>query len=440
MAAPAPPTPAPRRRNPWWIPPFLGRVPGAVGAAELRLLGLVSLGLGFDSYDNALMNSTLSRVADQLGIALDHVGYYTAAVRLAGILAFLVVPFADRLGRRRVFLASILVMAVGYVGTALARTPAWYVAAQILTRASMLTLASMCNVFVTEEMPAGHRAWAMGTMIAVAGLGYALGMLLFAVIDALPFGWRSLYALGLVPLLLLPWLRRSLPETARFRAHREARAEDGGELGGWLGPVLELASREPRRTAAVGAAGLLAAIGGIPAFVYMIFLIERVHGWPPWAFSALFIGGGLVGIAGNAVAGRLADGFGRRWVGCIAFLLFPLTVAALYNGPGWVVVLGWIGLVACGTAGDVVVRVLATELFPTSSRGSAAGWLTLLQSLGWGTGLLVMGVVEVDVARLGLVVPAVASLCALAGVTLLALPETRSLELEAISGDHPRRP
>jgi hypothetical protein len=113
-------------------------------------------------------------------------------------------------------------------------------------------------------------------------------------------------------------------------------------------------------------------------------------------------------------------------------------VTALYNGPGWVLVLAWICMVALGTAGDVVVRVFATELFPTSSRGSAAGWLTLLQSLGWGSGLLVMGIADVDVSRLGLVVPAVASLCALAGLSLLALPETRSLELEEISADHRR--
>lgn len=438
MAAPAPSSPAPRRRNPWWIPPFLGRVPDAVGAPALRLLGLISLGLAFDSYDNALMNSTISRVADELGIELGHVGYYTAAVRTAGVVAFLVVPFADRLGRRRVFLGSLLGMAAGYAATALAQTPAWYVVAQIATRASMLTMASMCNVFVTEEMPAGHRAWAMGTMIAVSGIGYAVGMLLFASVEALPFGWRALYALGVVPLLLLPWLRRNLPETERFRAHREARVADGGALGGWLGPVAELARREPRRAAAVGAAGLLAAVGGIAAFVYMIFLIERVHGWPPWAFSALFIGGGLIGIAGNAVAGRLADRVGRRWVGCGAYLLLPLAVTALYNGPGWVLVLAWICMVALGTAGDVVVRVFATELFPTSSRGSAAGWLTLLQSLGWGSGLLVMGIADVDVSRLGLVVPAVASLCALAGLSLLALPETRSLELEEISADHRR--
>jgi putative MFS transporter len=433
VSAPAPDAAAPRRGNPWWIPPFLGRVPDAVQAPALRLLGIISFGLAFDSYDNALMNATISRVAEDLGIELRQVGYYTAVVRSAGVLAFLVVPFADRLGRRRVFLASLIGMAAGYAATGLAQTPIQFVLAQLLTRGSMLTMVSMCNVFVTEEMPAAHRAWAMGTMIAVSGIGYALGMLLFAGVDSLPFGWRALYAVGAVPLLVLPWLRRNLTETRRFEAHRDARVADGAALGGWLRPVVELAKSQPRRAAAVGAAGLLAAVGGIAAFQYMIFLLERVHGWQPWAFSVLFIGGGAVGIAGNAVAGRLADKFGRRVVGCVSYLLLPLAVTALYNGPGWMVVLAWIGMVVFGTAGDVVVRVLATELFPTASRGSAAGWLTLLQSVGWATGLLLIGLADVDVERLGLVVPGVSVLCALGGLALLTLPETRSMELEAIS-------
>jgi MFS family permease len=404
-----------------------------VSPAALRLLGIISLGLAFDSYDNGLMNSTISRVADDLGIEIGHVGYYTAAVRAAGVLAFLVVPFADRLGRRRVFLGSLFGMAAGYIATALAQTPLQFVLAQLVSRASMLVMASVCNVFVTEEMPAGHRAWAMGTMIALSGIGYALGMLLFAGVDALPFGWRTLYGVGLVPLLALPWLRRNLTETRRFQAHRDAHAAAGTALTGWLGPVLELARSQPRRAAVIGAAGLCAAIGGIPAFVYMIFLIEKVHGWPPWAFSALFIGGGAIGIAGNAVAGKLADRIGRRRVGSVSYLLLPLAVAALYNGPGWALVPAWVGVVLFGTAGDVVVRVLATELFPTSSRASAAGWLMLLQSIGFATGLLLVGLADVGVSQLGLVVPGIAALCALGGLVLLLLPETRSLELEEIS-------
>jgi len=38
-------------------------------------------------------------------------------------------------------------------------------------------------------------------------------------------GWRGLYLVGLGPLLLLVYWRRSLPETARFEAHRQLNAD-----------------------------------------------------------------------------------------------------------------------------------------------------------------------------------------------------------------------
>jgi MFS family permease len=437
VATPEPLLPVARRANPWWIPPFLGRVPRAIDAHALRVLGFVSIGLAFDSYDNSLINSTISRVADQLGMPMDRVGFYTAAIRVAGLVAFLAVPFADRLGRRRVFLASLIGMSAGYLATALAQTPVQWVLAQIATRSAMLVAYSVGAVIVSEEMPAAHRGWALGTIVAVSGFGYALGMVLFAFVNELPGGWRALYALGMLPLAVLPWLRRELAETRRFREHRRS-SNPGSVAGGWrawLAPVAALARRHPRRAAAVGSAGLFAAMGGIGIFQFMVFLIERVHGWAPWQFSVMVIGGGIFGIVGNAIAGRLADKIGRRVVGGVAYLMLPLAAAAFYNGPGWSLPLAWIGIVAFGTAGDVIVRVLATELFPTSHRSTAVGWLTLLQSTGWGVGLLLIGLADVQVEDIGRVVPAASCLCILASLALLAVPETRSLELEAISGE-----
>ena len=44
--------PTPRAlRNPWWIPPFLGRVPVGIEERHLRVLGIVALALLFESYD-----------------------------------------------------------------------------------------------------------------------------------------------------------------------------------------------------------------------------------------------------------------------------------------------------------------------------------------------------------------------------------------------------
>ena len=86
----------PARENPWWIPPFLGGVPD-VEPRLVRLLGLVSLALFFEQYDNSMLTSALKYIADDLGMAEDQLGWFLALVRLGAVPAFLIVPFADAL-------------------------------------------------------------------------------------------------------------------------------------------------------------------------------------------------------------------------------------------------------------------------------------------------------------------------------------------------------
>ena len=56
--------------NPWWIPPFLGGVPD-VEPRLVSLLGLVSLALFFEQYDNSMLTSALKFIADDLGMPED---------------------------------------------------------------------------------------------------------------------------------------------------------------------------------------------------------------------------------------------------------------------------------------------------------------------------------------------------------------------------------
>src|SRR5581483_7096753 len=152
----APLTPAARERagrprwpNPWWIPPFLGRVP-AIEPHLVRLLGLVALALFFEQYDQSMLTSALKYIATDLGMTESELGGYLGLIRLGALPAFLVVPFADRIGRRRVFLLSVLGISVGTCLTAFTRTAAEFVAAQMATRTFVLTGAAAAFVIVTE--------------------------------------------------------------------------------------------------------------------------------------------------------------------------------------------------------------------------------------------------------------------------------------------------
>ncbi len=432
-------TPA-RLRNPWWLPPFLGRVPAGLPRESLSLLGLLAFGLSFEQYDLSLINSAIKQVSDDLGIAVEDIGYVTGAARLGGLLTFVLVPLADRLGRRRVFLAALVGMSLCTLATALVRSPVQYAAIQFLSRGFMLTSSVLAVVILVEEFPAAHRGWGLGALVAVAAWGYGLGTAVYAAVDSLPWGWRTLYGFGVVPALMLPLFRSRLRETARFAEQQAAEAAshargDAAAGGGWLlGPVAALARRHPRRVLAVGLTGLLGATGSVGVFQYLSPFVQTEHGWEPWRYSAMVLGGGLLGILGNVVAGRLADRHGRRRIGLVAYGLYPLGVAAFYLGPSDGLLAAWVFIVFFGTAGDVVTRAIASELFPTSHRSTAMGLLVLLQTLGWSVGLALVSVGAGEGGELARMVCLLSVLVAGGGLAFLLVPETGRRELEDVSG------
>jgi MFS family permease len=416
-------------KRPWWLLHVFGRVP-PVEPRLIQLLGLVSLALFFESYDLSMGTSALTHIADDLGIAERDLGGTLGLIRLGAVPAFVLAPLADRLGRRRVFLACIVGGSLLTCATAFVRTTAEFVAVQMLARTALVTGSVVAVVVVTEEFPAAFRGWAIGTMGALSACGHGLGALLFAVIEHLPYRWRFLYLVGIVPLLL--WSRfRAIRETQRFLDHGGSR--DGGGWRGWLAPLVALARTHPSRAVAMGLVGLLFGAGEVAAFQFTSYHALTAYGWSPAEYSAMVLAGGGVGIVGNVVAGRLGDRIGRRRVGATFLAIFPAFVALFYLGPAWVLPIAFAGFVFCDTAGGVIVRALSTELFPTSHRGTSAGWVSLVVTLGWAMGLGLVGLGTEHAGDIAHLTSRLSCTVLAAGALLLVLPETHRRELEALS-------
>ena len=430
--APAPSggAPPPAGRNPWYLRAFFG--PEPLPPAALQTLWLVALGLFFENYDIGLISAALPQIAEDLGIQAETSGYYLSVIRMGGIGTFFLVAFADRLGRRRVFLASLVGMSIGTFGTALTQTPLQFAILQMATRVAMLTAAALAIVILAEELPPDRRGAGLGFLTVLGGTGIGLGAGLYAAVDVLPFGWRALYAVGLVPVFLLPMFRRSLRETRHFEALGRQSVSLSGALRDWLVPLRELMRTHPGRVLAVGGAGLLSAAGSIGFFQYTSFFLQRVHGWTPGRYALLLVGGGIIALMGTVLGGRGSDRFGRRVVGGAVLLLAPVFVAGFYLGPESTLVLTWGFAALCIAAGDLVIRTVSTELFPTSHRSTAGGWLIFVMTLGWSLGLLGVGVYTDDLEQLAPAIAGVSVAVALAAVCLLFIPETRSRELAGL--------
>jgi len=64
------------------------------------------------------------------------------------------------------------------------------------------------------------RGWAVGYLGALTAVGYGLAAGVFAFVNIIPYGWRGLFAIALVPLALIIPLRRALPESQRFEREK----------------------------------------------------------------------------------------------------------------------------------------------------------------------------------------------------------------------------
>jgi len=429
-----PPRAAPAARNPWWIPPFLGRVPATVAERDVRLIGAISLAACFENFDQALLTQAVKHIAADFAIAESELGSLLGWVRIGAVPAILLIPFADRIGRRRAFLAAVLGMSCATVLAAFAPTARVFVGLQMVSRTFMVITSAIAYVIATEEMVARHRGWAIGIIGAVGTFGVGLSALLFAGIDWLPYGWRAMYALGVLPLLLMPMLRRRVTETQRFRRQASERARLGLPAGeGWWRPLLSLARAYPGRTLGVALIGAGQAGSGAVAYNFSAYFVQVGHGWAPGQYSLMLLAAGTIGIVGHPLAGRMADARGRRLVGSAFLTALPLLALGFYAAPGWALPALWIPMVFALTGSGTITRALSTELFPTSFRGTASGVVQLVETLGAAGALFAVSALT-PAGESAIPAVRIVAFVALFGVlALIALPETAQRELEEIS-------
>jgi putative MFS transporter len=420
-----------RPRRPWWL---LGPIPSGIRDSHIRILGFVAFAMLFENYDLGLIGAALPQIRESFGLSDAEAGNFMGAIELGGLAAFVIVPLADRFGRRKLLLACVVGMSLGSFLSAFAPTAAVFAACQILMRSFATSAVVISIVIVAEEFPAEHRGWGIGMLGAIGALGFGLGALVYSQVERLPYGWRAVYALGGLAILLLPVFRRRIQETGRFKEFEATRGGESAGVGAALGPVIALARRYPGRAALLGLAAGLSTVGHRPAFRFVSDFLQNEHGWSPGNYAAMLLIGGWLGIIGNVVAGRLADRYGRRLVGAAMLMPFPLFAWLFFQGPAQIVAAPWIAMVFVSQAANVILRALAVELFPTSMRSSAGGWLLLVETLGAGAGLFLYAELVGIAGSWGVALSLVSAVAGVGAIFLLFLPDTHRRELEVISG------
>jgi MFS family permease len=248
--------------------------------------------------------------------------------------------------------------------------------------------------------------------------------------------WRALYALGLVPLVIVLFLRIAMRETRRFDAARESKAQAPKRTWGDLAREAALPWRpEYRRRSAIVALlwNSVFIVTGPSTVFWVIFAREQLGLTPHQVGDIVFWGYGG-GVAGHFVAGWLIDRIGRKYTCSGFYVLAAISIFLLYHVPSVTGQYVWmIMTVFCFAAANTSTHVYASELFPTEIRATGYGWTTNLA--GRVTEVVTPILIGLLIAPLG--IPGAIAVVAIGPVlgALMVLryaPETRGLTLEQI--------
>jgi putative MFS transporter len=422
-----------RSYRPRWLrfAPFLGRPP-ALTRHQWRVLGLVSIVSLFEQYDVYLLSLNLKQIQADLGIAEEQLGFLGGLVRSGALFALPLTLAADRIGRRRMLLFTILGYTLCTGATAFAPNAASFIVFQFLARVFAAAETVIAIVVIAEEFDAEHRGWGIGALGALHACGAGLAGIMFGFVNVIPFGWRALYAIGLVPLLFVAYLRRTLPETSRFASLERERSELRAAPP--LAPALDLVRRHPRRLAILAFAVVAIELAMGPATFFAPKFLQDAHGWTPGNIAVLTFVGGFVAIIGNPVAGWLSDRRGRRPVTVLFTTLVLLAILCFYLLMGALTPIFWIPLIFGLMGTQVTLGAYGAEMFPTGVRSTASGVREFCKTGGAVLGLALVSVLY-GVAGSNWV--AIGMLCGLAAlsplIVLVAFPETAGRSLEEIA-------
>ncbi|OFW08158.1 MAG: MFS transporter [Acidobacteria bacterium RIFCSPLOWO2_02_FULL_67_36] len=193
-----------------------------------RALVAASLGWMLDSFDVMLYALVLASIMVDLGMSnrvAGALGSVTLLASAAGGLLFGIL--ADRYGRTRALMASVIIYSIFTAACGTAQTVLQLAVFRVLLGIGMGGEWASGAALVSETWPADHRGKALGLMQSAWAVGYGAAAIVTALV--LPrWGWRAVFFIGILPAFFALWVRRTVAEPPLWQASRRRPASARG--------------------------------------------------------------------------------------------------------------------------------------------------------------------------------------------------------------------
>lgn len=326
-----------------------------------------------DAFDFFVLVFLLSDIAQAFDVGMEEVTLailLTLAVRPIGALLF--GRAAEKYGRKPILMLNIVFFSVFELLSAAAPSLTVFLLLRVLYGVAMGGIWGVASSLAMESIPDRSR----GLMSGIFQAGYPFGYLLAAVVYGLLFdvvGWRGMFVIGAMPILLLPFIYFFVQESPVWLAARERKESTA------LLPVLKSHWRLCIYLVLLMAAFNFFSHG--TQDMYPVFLKVQ-HGFDAKTISIIAISYNIASIIGGIFFGALSEKIGRKKAIIIAALL-ALPVIPLWAFSSGSLMLG-IGaflmqFMVQGAWG--VVPTYLNELVPANTRAVLPGFVYQLGNL-----------------------------------------------------------
>ncbi len=403
------------------------------------LLGLLMSVTIFEGYDVTIFHLCTPDIARSFHLDNRAIGTLASLVRLGGMAAFLLVMASDRVGRKPIVSGTVLFYTLFTLLTALSTGLGSFTIFQSLAQLFLSAEFSIAIIMVSEEFPDNLRGRGIAALQTVGLFGVVAGGELYGVVADSRWGWRGMYFIGILPLLLVAFLRRGLKETARFEAFKASRVVTANwlsEIGAALRTAIE-PIRGPYRSRVLLVALLWNCVGivGSPAVTFFSLYAKRDHHWTSSQIGHAVVLAYVIGALGNIVAGWALDRIGRKPTTGTSYVVGAFAILALFQTESHSAMLTALVItVFAFQCARTATATYSAELFPTEIR--ATSYSMTVQLFGQIASLLTpftIGALSNSVGGLGNAV-AIVSIGPVIGALLVwrFAPETRGLTLEQL--------
>jgi MFS family permease len=407
-------------------PPGLFGWPRDVTPAEREALFAGGIGWMLDAMDVMLYSLVLTYLIREFSMDTRTAGFLNSLTLVASAIGgFLFGLLADRFGRTRALMASILIYSAASAACGLSHSVPQLAVFRFVLGLGMGGEWTAGAALIAETWRPKHRGKALGLMQSSYAIGEAMAALV--VLWVLPhFGWRAVFFVGVLPALLVLWIRASVPEPTIWK-DRVASPDRGFKKTALPVGVLR-AGMLATSMNAFSLFGYWGLFTWIPAYLSLpvsqggrgIGLVKTT------TFFLVLCGGKWMGYA---AFGFLADAFGRR-KSYFAYLFIAAALVPVYGmtrSQLWLLALGPV-VAFFGTGSFSGYAAIASEIFPTEIRAAAMG-------LSYNVGRVLSAFAPFAVGTLAIkygIGPAFflqAAAFLLAAMLSLALPESRGQKL-----------